>query len=124
MITTIENMPPGTIGLRASGTLTKRDYTDVAIPPLRETIERGEKIRLLLEVTPDFDGLDAGAVKEELSTDFGLGLRHLGSWERMAVVSDTEWLAHALALFGWMVPGSVKRFPESGMDEAKAWLTA
>ena len=124
MITTIADMPPGTIGLRASGKLTKPDYTDVAIPPLRGAIERGEKIRLLLEVAPDFDGLDAGAVKEELSADLGLGIGHLGSWERMAIVSDKEWLAHAIALFGWMVPGSVKRFPLAGLDEAKAWLTA
>ncbi len=124
MIATIEGMPPGTVGLRASGKLSKRDYTEVAIPPLQASIERGEKIRLLLEVAPDFDGLDAGAVREELSTDLGLGLRHMGSWDRMAVVSDKEWLAHALALFGWMVPGSVKRFPLSAMDEAKAWLTA
>jgi len=124
VITTIEDMPPGTIGLRASGTLTDRDYTGVAIPLLREAIHRGEKIRLLVEVASDFDGLEAGAIKEELHADVGLGLGHLGSWDRMAVVSDKEWLANAIALFGWMVPGSIKRFSLSGLDEAKAWLSA
>src|SRR5262249_35443996 len=124
VITTIGGMPPGTIGLRASGKLTEPDYTGVAIPPLPEALDPGERNRLLLEGPWHFAGRGAGPVKEELNADLGLGLGHLRSWDRMAVVSDKEWLANAIALFGWMVPGSIKRFPLSALDEAKAWLSA
>jgi hypothetical protein len=39
-------------------------------------------------VTLQFSGIDAGAVWE----DFRVGMEHLSRWERMAVVTDVEWL--------------------------------
>jgi hypothetical protein len=53
---------------------------------------------------------------------FGSGLTHLSSWERMALVSDADWVHHAIALFGWLVPGAVKVFPLAQLDAAKQWL--
>ena len=53
MIEKIETMPPGTIGFRASGKLTRRDYRDVLEPVLRGAAESGE-IRMLFEIA-DFD---------------------------------------------------------------------
>lgn len=46
MIARIDEMPTGTVGLRASGKLSKDDYTKVLEPALREGVESGE-LRLL-----------------------------------------------------------------------------
>jgi len=46
MIERIEEMPAGTIGLRASGKLSREDYQQVLEPALREGVESGE-LRLL-----------------------------------------------------------------------------
>ena len=46
MVRRIEEMPEGTIGLEASGELSREDYTEVMEPALREGVERGE-IRML-----------------------------------------------------------------------------
>jgi hypothetical protein len=40
----------------------------------------------------------------------------------MAIVSDADWVRHAMAVFGWMVPGEARVFPHGDLDEAKAWL--
>ena len=103
-------MPPGTYGFKATGKLSASDYTEVAIPPLRDAIERGEKVRFLFQIGPGFEGLQAGAVWQEIKADLGLGVRHLSAWERTAVVSDEQWLRHVTATFDWMLPGEMRLF--------------
>ena len=41
------------------------------------------------EITPQFSGIEAGAIWE----DFRIGMEHLLRWERVAVVTDLEWIA-------------------------------
>jgi hypothetical protein len=56
MVQVIEDMPPGTLGFRVSGRLTRVDYAGVLVPPLRHV-------------------------------------------ERIAVVTDLDWLWRAFQLF-------------------------
>jgi len=124
MIEPIADMPPGTLGFFASGKLSRRDYTEVAIPPLRDAIERGEKLRTLYQIGPDFHGVEANAIWEDIKGDVGLGLRHYSSWERMAIVSDADWLHRAGAVFGWLYPGEMRLFGLDELEAAKQWLAA
>jgi len=55
--------------------------------------------------------------------DFKVGVEHLTRWERVAVVTDIEWIRQATRLFSFMIPGAIKSFPTSGADEARAWVT-
>ena len=122
MIEPIVDMPAGTFGFRGTGKFSRRDYTDVLIPPLRDAVERGERIRFLFEIGPDFHGIEADAVWEQAKADLGLGVRHLSAWERTAVVSDADWVAHAIRLIGWMSPGELRAFPLADLEAAKEWL--
>jgi hypothetical protein len=54
MVERIDDMPAQTIGLRASGKLSRDDYREALDPAIREGIETGE-LRLLFVLT-DFDG--------------------------------------------------------------------
>jgi hypothetical protein len=124
MIETIADMPPGTLGFVASGKLSRADYVDVAIPPLREAIDRGEKLRTLYEIADDFHGIEAGALWQDIKADVGLGIGHYSSWDRMAVVTDIDWLHKASGVFGWLYPGELKMFGLAERDAAKQWLAA
>lgn len=53
MIERMDEMPAGAVGLRASGKLSKDDYTDVLEPALREAVDSGE-LRLVFVLT-DFE---------------------------------------------------------------------
>ena len=99
MVRGIDGMPSGTIGLEASGELSKEDYTEVMEPALREAVERGE-IRMLFRLT-DFEGLGHGAWYEDLKTGLGLGYGHHSAWKRSAIVTDVDWVAKAYRLFTW-----------------------
>lgn len=122
MIERIEGMPAGTIGLRASGKLTRDDYRDVLEPALKEGIETGE-LRLLFALT-DFDGLEAAAVPEDIKTGLSAWFGHHSAWKRFALVTDEEWVAKAMHMFAWMTPGDVMIGDLDQVEDAKAWVSA
>jgi hypothetical protein len=51
-----------------------------------------------------------------------LGLDDPKAWEKIAVVSDKDWLAHVVKAFGWMIPGEVRTFHLDELDAAKEWV--
>ena len=120
MIERIDGMPAGTAGLRASGKLSKEDYTEVLEPALREGVESGE-LRLLFVLT-DFDGLEASAVAEDFKTGLRAWFRDHSAWKRFALVTDVEWVAKAMHMFTWLTPGEVLIRDLDGLEEAKRWV--
>ena len=119
MIERIEEMPAGTIGLRASGELTKEDYVEVLEPALREGVASGE-LRLVFELT-DFDGLGSGAWIEDAKTGMEAWVRNHSAWKRFALVTDVEWVAKAMRAFAWMAPGEVRVFDLGELEAAREW---
>jgi hypothetical protein len=113
VIERIEGMPPGTIGLRGSGRLSKADYSDVLEPALREGLDSGE-MRLLF-------GLEPGAWREDVKAGAG-ALREHSAWNRLAFVTDLEWIAKSMRTFAWLAPGEVRVFPLSALTDAEAWV--
>jgi hypothetical protein len=121
MVEVIPDMPPGTLGFRVSGRLTRADYVDVLVPPLREAIESGERLRVLYAIGPELH-MEPAALWEDLKVELELGIRHRHAWERIAVVTDLDWLRRAFELFSWLVPGEIRLFGETELAQAKAWL--
>jgi hypothetical protein len=120
VIEKIDEMPAGTVGLRASGKLTRDDYRQVLEPALREGIDAGE-LRLVFLLT-DFDGLEATAIPEDLKTGLSAWFGHHSAWKRFALVTDVEWVARAMHMFAWMTPGDVMVCDVDQLEDAKAWV--
>jgi len=121
MIKRIEEMPAGTIGLRASGELTREDYVEVLEPALREGVDSGA-LRLVFVLT-DFEGLGHGAWVEDMKTGLEAWVRNHSAWKRFALVTDVEWVAKAMRAFAWMAPGEVRVFGIGELDAAREWVT-
>jgi SpoIIAA-like len=117
MLRILSHMPPGTVGVEAVGTVTEDDYRQVLAPALADALQRRE-VRLLYVLGEEFDSFSRGAAW----ADTKLWAKNLKDWERVAVVSDADWLEHAVSVFGWLVPGQVRVFETDEVDEAKAWL--
>ncbi len=118
MIRVIEGMPAGTVGVEAVGKVTEADYRDVLVPTLRAALERGG-VRLLYVLGEDFDSYSAGA----MWADTKLWAGHAKRWEKIAIVSDADWLENSMKAFGWMMPGEVEVFETDDVDDATEWLT-
>ncbi len=120
VIERIEAMPEGTIGLAASGRLSRDDYREVLEPALGEGVESGD-LRLLFVLT-DFDGLEPGAWTEDAKTGLKVWVRNHSAWNRFALVTNVEWVAKAMRMFAWMTPGEVLVRDLDGLQEARAWV--
>ena len=122
MVERIDDMPAGTIGFRASGKLTRKDYREVLEPVLREAAESGE-IRMLFRLTA-FEGLEPAAWFDDVKTGLGLGIGHHSAWKRSAIVTDVEWVGKAFQLFAWITPSEVMVYGLDELEEAKSWVSA
>jgi hypothetical protein len=118
----IPDIPAGTLGFRVSGRLTREDYAKVLVPPLRKAVDGGQRLRVLYAIGPELH-MEPRAVWEDLKVEVELGIQHRDAWERIAVVTDLNWLWRAFELFSWMVPGEMRLFRESEFEQAKSWLT-
>ena len=83
-------------------------------------LSRHKKIRFLYHLGEDFKGFELAAVWD----DTKLGLKHFTGWEKMAVVSDVEWVRAAIKIFGLGIPGEVRVFHNGELAEAIRWISA
>ena len=118
MITELDGLPEGVIGFEASGKIAAEDYRDVVLPALEQAAKAGD-VRFVI-VMRDFDGMSGGAVWQDLK----MGIEHLRSWKRIALVTDINWMTHATDLFGWMTPGETRTFPLDRKEDAIRWVAA
>ena len=117
MIRVLTDLPPDVLGVEATGKVTDDDYEKVLIPTIQEHRKAHEKIRFVYVMGEDFDGWTLGAMWD----DAKLGLRDARAWEKIALVSDEDWVEHTVKAFGWMVPGEVRVFELDDLDDALAW---
>jgi len=103
MIKVIHDMPPGTVGLEAVGKVTAEDYEQVLKPALEDALTHKD-VRLMYVLGEEFDT----HAPEAAWADTRLWARNMNAWERIAVVSDADWLEHSLKTLGWLVPGEIK----------------
>ncbi len=119
MIERMQDLPENVLGFTASGKVTARDYQDVVIPAVEALFAQQRRVRFLYHVGADFSGFEPGAMWD----DALLGFKHLAGWERVAFVTDVEWLRAAVAVFGLAMPGHVREFRNAELARAKEWIT-
>jgi len=100
--------------------MTKHDYEVLIIPPVRQAVKEHGRVRLYCEIDRTFSGLDADAIWDDVS----LGLQTFAHWERIAVVTDVEWIAQATRVFAVVVPFGMKVFPMTQAPAARAWIVS
>jgi len=120
MIEALKDFPPNVLAFACHGRVTRQDYDSVLIPAVEKALEENEKLRLYYETGADFDGVDAAAVLE----DAKVGVTHLLRWERFAVVTDIEWIRHAMQLFSFLIPGKTRVFSSDETSQARTWIAA
>ena len=116
MISQLTELPEGVIGFEATGKIAAEDYRDVVVPALEQAAKTGD-VRFII-VMRNFDGITGGALWQDLR----MGIEHLRSWKRIALVTDIDWMTHLTSLFGWMTPGETKTFPLDRQDDAIRWV--
>ena len=120
MIERIEDLPDNVLGFSAKGTITAEDYESIIMPAVEAQLQRQPKIRFLYVLGQDFEGFEAAAMWD----DAKLGLKHLSDWERIAVVTDVEWIRAALLVLCFTMADHIHVFANAELDAAKAWIAS
>jgi hypothetical protein len=118
MLRRITDMPARTVGFEAVGEVEDDDWEQAVEPVLRSEIASGEKVRLLYLLGPEARDVEGDAMK----ADTGFRARHATSFDRVAVVSDEDWMRPAVRALSVLLPGSARAFPVHELESAKAWL--
>jgi len=114
------SLPDYVVGVSASGEVDAKDYETVLMPALDSALKRHNRIRVIYQLTPEFTGFTSGAMWD----DSKLGIAHWKAWERIAVVTDIAWIAHATRMFAFIMPGMVKVFSNAELAQARKWIAA
>jgi hypothetical protein len=120
MLRHIRDMPAGTIGFEAVGEVEDDDWEGTVEPLLRKQIADGHKVRMLYLLGARTREVEGDAVKA--AGEFRA--RHATSFDRVAVVSDEDWVRPALRALSFLLPGKARGFPTRELEEAKGWLIA
>jgi SpoIIAA-like len=120
MLRQMTEMPAGTLGFEAIGEVDDDDWEEAVEPVLRREVAHGHGVRLLYLLGPDAREVEGDAVK----AGAGFRARHATAYERVAVVSDEDWVSPALRALSFLMPGKAKGFPTRDLADAKAWLAA
>jgi hypothetical protein len=119
MIELLQDMPKGVIGIRVSGRVSGDDIRE--FKPAMDELLNTEELRIVEVIAPDYEGFGPGGLVEDLKVGFGALFQHHSAFRRIAVVTDKEWVAHALHALGWMVPGELALFGLKELDRAAQW---
>jgi hypothetical protein len=90
MIEQLTDFPPAVVAFACKGRVTRLDYETVLVPVVEAALKQHRKVRLYYRTDSDFSGIDPGAMWE----DFKVGMAHLFRWERIAVVTNVDWIRH------------------------------
>ena len=118
MLRRMTDMPVGTIGFEAIGEVEDDDWERAVEPVLRAEIADGRKVRLLYLLGPEARDVEGDAMQ----ADTTFRARHATSFDRVAVVSDEDWMRPALRGLSFLLPGRAKGFHVRELAAAKAWL--
>ena len=97
---------------------TTDDYEDVLIPAIESTLEKYDKIRILVQLGEEYEGFEGDAMWD----DTKVGLKHFTQFEKCAIVTDVKWIRSSIKVFGFLIPGEVKLFPNQELSTAEEWV--
>lgn len=118
MLKLMNDWPDNVVAVSASGQISGKDYDDVLIPAVESSVKKHGKIRVLYQLSRDFTGFTA----EAMFDDAKLGILHRTDFEKIAVVTDANWILRAVQAFSLFIPCPVRVFRNKDMSGAKIWL--
>ncbi|MCF8530753.1 MAG: STAS/SEC14 domain-containing protein [Candidatus Nanopelagicales bacterium] len=118
MIEIIKDLPGNVVAFEAVGEVTAADYKEILDPAVASAIEQFGDINVLYILGDRFTGYSGAAMWD----DAIVGTEHWKHWKKIAVVTNTPWVTHAIHAIAWMVPARIKLFTVAEKPAAVEWI--
>lgn len=115
----IPGLPENVVAVTVSGILTGEDYEKVLVPAIEGKVQKYGKIRLLYQLSEKYEGFDDKAMLEDVRFD----IKYLAKFEKIAFISNVDWIINSIKVFKFIIPGSVRTYRNEELPEAKAWIS-
>lgn len=119
MISQLTDFPENVVAFCCTGRVTKADYDSVVVPAVQKVLQKHEKARVYYEIDEGFTGFEPSAMWEDLK----VGLGNLTRWDRIAVVTDIEWIKTTMGFFAFLMPAPTRLFPRAEAAHARTWIS-
>jgi len=119
MVEILKDFPDYVAAYKASGAISKEEYEALVMARVDQVAARHGKINFLVCLHTDMSNYSIGAFLDYLKVSF----EHFSKWQRMAIISDEQWLRKSYDIIGLLVHGEIRTYPLSGYEEAKQWVS-
>jgi len=106
------------VAFRALAEVTKEDFQAVVVPSIDKLVKRINEINFLLVLDTDIGNFTSGAWLQDIL----VGLKHLGKWNRAAIVTDSDEIISFTNGFSYIVPGEFRGFKKIDFNKALNWV--
>ena len=120
MIELIDELSGNVLGVRTRGKVTGEDYETVLMPAIDRILAEHDTIRLLFVAGDDLESFTVEAMWD----DAKLGMKHMTKFDRIAFVTNKDWLKNSVKMFGFLIPCEVQTYGMAGYDDAAQWIQA
>ena len=119
MVELLNDFPPYVAAYKATGHVNKYEYEQVVMAKISEVAAQYGKINFLVLMETDVWDYSFGSLVDYVKMTFG----HFKQWNRLAVVSNEQWVNKVYETLGGLVYGKVKSFTINQYEEAKQWIS-
>lgn len=118
MIQILPSIPKNIAAFRATGKVTKEDYQQVMAPRVNELVNTYGELNFFFVIDTELKDFTLGAWFQ----DALLGLSHLASWKRAAIIIDNPAAIRFTDAFSILAPGEFRGFSKDRYSEALEWI--
>lgn len=119
MVELLPGYPDHVVAYKATGIVNENEYSAVVMERVDEVACRYPKINFIVVLRTDFENYSFSAFVDYLIISF----EHFGKWNRMAIVTNENWVRFAYRLINFFVPGKIKCFTIIQLKKAKQWVS-
>ena len=118
MIELLTGLPAAVVAARATGQVSETDYRRVLVPAVEAARNDYGTVRFLYHTAPGFKRFTTTALWE----DARVGLHHLDGFERVAIVTDVDWIRRLAAGLQVAAPTELRVFADAELTTALDWI--
>jgi hypothetical protein len=119
MVELLTGLPPHVAAYKATGAISKEEYEEVVMARVDNVATEYGKINFLVLLETGMENYSIGAFIDYIKVSF----EHFTKWNRMAIVTDQQWVRQAYDGLSHIVHGEIRTYELKDFDIAKEWVS-
>ncbi|MGK9125909.1 STAS/SEC14 domain-containing protein [Olivibacter sp. SA151] len=120
MLALMDNFPPHVVAYRAQGKVNGEEYKEIVVQRIAEVAKAYPQINFIVLLETGFEDYNLQALLEYIKVSF----EHFSKWNRMAIVSDQQWVRKIYDILSPLVHGEIRTYRLEDQQRASEWVSA